>query len=264
MKIWTIANQKGGVGKTTTVVTLAGWLRERGHRVLLADLDPQASLTTYFARDSDAATRSIYNLFDDRQMPALDLVLNTGGEHDLSLLAAVPAMATLDRQLGSRQGQGLILRQALAPLAEHFDNILLDCPPTLGILMINALAAADRVVVPTQTEHLALKGLERMIRTLAMVNRSRPVHLQHLIVPTMFDRRTRAANHALQELRERYQGQGLWDGVVPVDTRFREASEQGVPLPVLAPDSRGAQAFLALLEHLLALDENAGGVQVVA
>lgn len=264
MKIWTVANQKGGVGKTTTVVTLAGWLREQGHRVLLVDLDPQASLTSYFSQDAEAAQRSVYNLFDDRQARAVDLVLNDTGEHDLALLGAVPALATLDRQLGSRQGQGLVLRQALAPLAVHYDNVLLDCPPTLGILMINALAAADRVVVPTQTEHLALKGLERMTRTLEMVNRSRPRHLEHLIVPTMFDRRTRASNHALEELRSRYPAPVLWSGVVPVDTRFREASEQGKPLSRLAPDSRGAEAFRCLLDDLLALDSAEASERVVA
>lgn len=264
MKIWTVANQKGGVGKTTAVVTLAGWLQERGHRVLLVDLDPQASLTSYFSEDSGAAERSVYNLFDDRETRAIDLLLNTRGEHGLELLGAVSALATLDRQLGSQKGQGLILRQALAPLAGHFDNVLLDCPPTLGVLMINALAAADRVVVPTQTEHLALKGLERMTRTLEMVNRSRPRHLEHLIVPTMFDRRTRASNHALEELRNRYQAPTLWSGVVPIDTRFREASEQGKPLSQLAPESRGAQAFSSLLDDLLALDRDADDERVVA
>lgn len=263
MKIWTVANQKGGVGKTTAVVTLAGWLQERGHRVLLVDLDPQASLTSYFSQDAEAASRSVYNLFDDRRTRAADLLLHTAGDGP-ALLAAVPALATLDRQLGSQKGQGLILRQALAPLAGQFDNVLLDCPPTLGILMINALAAADRVVVPTQTEHLALKGLERMTRTLEMVNRSRPRRLQHLIVPTMFDRRTRASIHALEELRSRYQGPELWSGVVPVDTRFREASEQGKSLSQLAPGSRGAEAFLCLLDDLLALDHDEADERVVA
>lgn len=265
MKIWTVANQKGGVGKTTTVVTLAGWLRERGRRVLLVDLDPQASLTSYFGKDVEASQRSVYDLFQNPKAKALDMILESGDEYSLSILGAVPALATLDRQLGSQQGQGLLLRQALAPLAGHFDNVLLDCPPTLGILMINALAAADRVIVPTQTEHLSLKGLERMTRTLEMVNRSRPHHLQHLIVPTMFDRRTRAANHALEELRARYAEPTLWSGIVPVDTRFREASEQGRPLSRLAPESRGAQAFSALLDDLLMLDEaDAANERVVA
>lgn len=264
MKIWTVANQKGGVGKTTTVVTLAGWLQERGYRVLLVDLDPQASLTSYFSRDAEAAERSVYTLFDERQTNALDLLLSTGDGQGPALIGGVSALATLDKQLGSQKGQGLILRQALAPLAGHFDNVLLDCPPSLGILMINALAAADRVIVPTQTEHLALKGLERMIRTLEMVNRSRPRRLEHLVVPTMFDRRTRASKHALEELRNRYQDDTLWSGVVPVDTRFREASEQGVPLSRLAPDSRGAETFLSLLDYLLALDHDAAGERVVA
>lgn len=250
MQSWTIANQKGGVGKTTMVVTLAGWLAKADRPALLLDLDPQASLSGYFGIDAEGVEASLYDLFRPDGAPPIEQVTVPTAVQGIDLVPASPAMATLDRQLGSRHGQGLVLSRAIRQVADRYDVVMLDCPPTLGVLMINALAACDGVLIPTQTEHLALQGLERMMRTLAMVGRSLGLDVDHLVVPTMFDRRTRASIQALRQLRRDFP-RSLWGDVVPVDTRFREASTRGVPLPQLAPGSRGARAFGELLEHLL-------------
>ncbi len=253
MDVWAVANQKGGVGKTTTAVTLAGHLVRRGRRVLLVDLDPHGSMTAYFGNDPDALENSLYRLFQGRgavpETPARDILLPTGID-GLGLLPASTALATLDRQLGSQEGKGLVIRHALAGLEGEFDHALIDCPPLLGILMVNALAACRRLILPVQTEHLALKGLERMMRTLQMIMRARRDTLDWIIVPTMFDRRTRAALDSLRQLRETY-GEKVWDAVIPVDTKFREASKKGVPLPMMLPSARGARAYEALLRTLL-------------
>lgn len=251
MTVWAVANQKGGVGKTTTAVSLAGLLARRGASVLLVDMDPHGSMSSYFGQDPEAPEGSVYDLFTQTPSDAMTprLIVATAVQN-LSLLPACTAMATLDRQLGARQGKGLILKKALAGVSDRFDHILLDCPPMLGVLMVNALAACDRLIVPVQTEHLALKGLERMLRTVEMILRSRPNGLPCHIVPTLYDRRTRASQDALHTLQENH-GDRLWNGEIPVDTRFREASRQGQPLTVLHPWSRGSQAYRQLLSDLL-------------
>lgn len=249
MKTWTVSNQKGGVGKTTTVVSLAGWMAERGLEVLVVDMDPQASLTGYFGVDGDGARASVYDLFMDQAPKALPELTCDSGVSGITLAPASSAMATLDRQLGAKKGQGLVLAAALAGVADRYEHVLVDCPPTLGVLMINALAAGDRLLLPVQTEHLAIKGLERMLRTLEMVNRSRTDALNPLIIPCMFDRRTRAAVQSLDYLRDTY-AEMLWNEVIPIDTQFREASKLGVPISGTTPSSRGARAYLKLLEDL--------------
>lgn len=249
MKVWAVANQKGGVGKTTTTVNLGGLLANRGQRVLLVDLDPHGSLTSYFGFDPETIAPSVYHLFDVQPKPTETAVRATEIAN-ISVLPASTALATLDRQLGGRVGMGLVVRNALQALSSQFDAALIDCPPMLGVLMVNALAACDELLVPVQTEFLALKGLERMVHTLDMVQRSRKTPLAWRIVPTLFDRRTRASLEALRELRTAY-GDRVWGGAIPVDTQFREASRHGLPLTVEQPWARGSQAYRRLLDDLL-------------
>jgi chromosome partitioning protein len=252
MKIWTVANQKGGVGKTTTTVNLGGLLAQRGQQVLLVDLDPHGSLTSYFGYDPETVSPSVYDLFaGEAERAVVEAALLKTPVAGLWLLPASTALATLDRQLGARSGMGLIIRRSLHSLADRFGFAAIDCPPMLGVLMVNALAACDELLVPVQTEFLALKGLERMVHTLNMIQRSRRTPLRYTIVPTLFDRRTRASVDSLRELRATY-GEQIWADAVPVDTQFREASKDGLPLTVQHPWSRGSQAYRRLLDSLLA------------
>ncbi|TCV94175.1 chromosome partitioning protein [Luteibacter rhizovicinus] len=252
MVVWAVANQKGGVGKTTTTVALGSMLASRGERALMVDMDPHASLSGYVGVEN-GAHGSIYDLFGSSGSapPASSLVHATAYER-LSVLPASSAMITLDRQVGTRAGMGLVLSQALAGLAEDFDHVLIDCPPTLGVLMVNALAASDRLLVPTQTEALALAGLERMLRSLGMIERSRGRPLPRTIVPTMYDARTHASRACLEQLREKY-GDAVSATVIPTDTQIREASAAGVPLASWSAARRGGLAYRQLLDELLAM-----------
>ena len=255
MIVWTVSNQKGGVGKTTTAVTVGGLLAQQGKRVLLMDLDPQGSLTSYLRLDPDGIEYSVYTLFDakasGKSADSLDSVLYPTGVEGMTLMPASTAMATLDRQLGARDGMGLVIVDALKRLSDRFDYVLMDCPPMLGILMVNALAACQQLLIPVQTEFLALKGLERMLHTLQMIGRARGGTLAYTIIPTFFDRRTRASMDALRAMRDEY-GDHLWSRVIPVDTQFREASRAGTPINLYNPSARGTEAYASLVRWLQA------------
>ncbi len=264
MKTWTIANQKGGVGKTTTTVTLGGLLTSWGFRTLLVDIDPHGSLTSYFRYDPDAIEQGVYSLFQaaakKQALDAATLIHRTGTD-GLDLLPASLALATLDRQAVRQEGMGLVLQRSLETLSASYDYVLIDCPPMLGVLLINALAACDQLIVPVQTEFLALKGLERMQHTLKMVLRSRATPLPYTIVPTMYDRRTRASRDSMKILQESYPSH-LWQAVIPVDTQFREASRAGIPPPQFNPRARGVTAYASLLEQLQHHGMNARGMEL--
>jgi chromosome partitioning protein len=253
MTVWAVANQKGGVGKTTTTVSLAGLLAAWGFRTLMIDVDPHGSLTSYFRLDPDDLDDSSYRLFEaaaeQRALDPHSLVRDTGTD-GLGLIPASIALATLDRQSARLAGLGLVLQRAVRELQADFDYILIDCPPVLGVLLINALAACERLIVPVQTEFLAIKGLERLQHTLRMVTRARPSPMDVVLVPTFYDQRTRASRDSLAMLRRDYASQ-LWDDLIPIDTQFREASREGLPPAVYDPRARGVQAYARLLEHLV-------------
>ncbi|MBO2700042.1 AAA family ATPase [Shewanella algae] len=254
MKVWTIANQKGGVGKTTTVASLAGTLAKRGQRVLMIDTDPHASLGYYLGIDSEEVPGSLYDLFLAHKNLDTSLVKQHAvptSVEGVDLLAATMALATLDRALGHQEGMGLVLRNILKSVEDDYDVALVDCPPVLGVLMVNALAASQHIVIPVQTEFLAIKGLDRMIKTMELMGRSKKTRYSYSIVPTMYDRRTKASPAALQHLGEVY-GDTLWPDVIPVDTKFRDASLAHLPASHYAPISRGVKAYERLLDYLLA------------
>ncbi|WP_372966014.1 ParA family protein [Marinobacter sp.] len=254
MRIWAVANQKGGVGKTTSVVALGGLLAQRGERVLVVDLDPHGSLTTWFGYDPDSLAHSVFDLFQyqgkvPEGLPA-QLIKDTRCP-GLSLMPASTALATLERKMVGVGGMGLVVSHALAQIWDDFDYVILDNTPSLGVLMVNALAAAQHLVIPVQTEFLAIKGLERMLHTLQMIMRSQNNELPYTIVPTMYDRRTQASVKSLNLLRKTYSDH-LWRFAVPVDTKFRDASEQGVIPSALDSNTHGVRAYRHLLDDILA------------
>ena len=252
VKVWSVCNQKGGVGKTTTAVTLAGLLAQRQQNILLIDLDPHGSMSSYFGINPDDTEDTVYSLFEEGAS-TLSILANTQATDisGISLLPASTGLATLDRQMSARPGLGLVLKTALQRVSKRFDHVIIDSPPMLGVLMVNALVACEKLLVPVQTEFLALKGLERMETTLAMICKSSGIAPDILIVPTLYDQRTRASVQTLEVLRRDFATQ-LWESLIPVDTRFRDAAKIGKPLSYLQPNSRGVEAYSRLLDDLLA------------
>jgi chromosome partitioning protein len=258
-RIYAFANQKGGVGKTTTAVNLGASLAEAGCRVLLVDADPQANATSSLGVTPTEVRSSLYDVLIRRQA-ASDSVVPTTHEL-LSLLPSAPGLAGAEVEMVSVLAREYLMRRALETLTREYTHILIDCPPSLGLLTVNALAAAaDGVIVPIQCEYLALEGLGRLWHTVQMVRESlNPALFISGMVLTMYDPRTNLSDQVVAEVRNHFPEQ-TFDTVIPRSVRLSEAPSYGRTILQYAPSSTGARAYQALARELLEREALDGGV----
>jgi chromosome partitioning protein len=246
-RVLAVANQKGGVAKTTTVHSLGVALAELGARVLLVDLDPQACLTYSVGLDPDALDRSIHDVFV-RRVPVSEVLRPICP--NLDIVPATIDLAGSEVLLLTRTGREHVLTRALGPLGPRYDTVLVDCPPSLGVLTINGLTAAEAVLVPLQCEALSHRGVGQLLETIDDVRSfSNPNLAVRGIVPTMFDGRTRHGREILDGVGARY-GLPVLEPAIRKSIRFAEAPGQGRSILEHAPDSPGAQAYRALARDL--------------
>lgn len=252
-RIYTFVNQKGGVGKTTTAISLAACLAQLRQRVLLVDLDPQANATSCLGIDRRQVRSGTYDIII-QSVPIMNLVLRNA-RFGLSLLPSSIALAGAEIELVSELGRESRLKNALQPAIASYDYILVDCPPSLGLLTLNGLvAAADGIIIPVQCEYLALEGLGQLSST---INRVRAALFPDLtirgVVLTMFDGRTRLSNDVVKEVQRFFPNQ-VFRTIIPRSIRLAEAPSYGQPISIYAPASLGAQAYFELTRELLAGD----------
>jgi chromosome partitioning protein len=240
--VYAVANQKGGVAKTTTVHALGAALAEKGRRVLLVDLDPQACLTFSAGTDPNSLDRSLYDVFVNR-VAAASVLIKVG---ELHLLPASIDLAGAEVHLLTRAGREYGLSRALEPLKGSYDVVLIDCPPSLGILTINGLTAADQVLVPLQCETLGQRGVEQLLQTIEDVRAyTNPKLRVRGVIPTMFDSRTRLGRQVLEDVRGRF-GLEILEPPVPKSVRVAEAPARGRSVLEHAAASASAEAYRQL------------------
>jgi chromosome partitioning protein len=246
-KVYAVANQKGGVGKTTTAVNLASCAAAEGNQTLLVDLDPQCNATVALGGDRDLHPSSYDCLTGETSVAE---AARPAGPDNLWIVPANKDLAGAAVELPRMEGSETRLRDRLGPLRERFAVTLLDCPPALGPVSVNALTAADRVIVPVQAEYLALEGLVQFLETLSLIRRELNPQLEVSgLLVTMHDERTRLAQDVEAELRDHFDGM-VFETVIPRSVRVAESPSYGLPVTEHAPSSRGATAYRALAKEL--------------
>ncbi|MBT3189824.1 MAG: ParA family protein [Anaerolineae bacterium] len=253
-RIYTLVNQKGGVGKTTTAINLGAYLSQHGQRVLIVDIDPQSNATSCLGIDKHSVEKGSYQALLGEYPPASLILKNE--RLDLSLLPSSPSLAGAEIELVDQTERNTRLRNALTALNGDFDYILLDCPPSLGLLTINGLMAAqDGVIIPVQCEYLALEGLGQLTQTIHQVRSALYPDLRvRGVVLTMFDSRTNLANDVVSEVNNHFPKQ-VFKAVIPRSIRLAEAPSYGLPISEYAPNSVGAKAYDALAKELMEGDK---------
>ncbi len=248
-RIYALANQKGGVGKTTTAVNLGAYLADAGKRVLLVDVDPQGNATSSLGVDKSALSRSMYDVLIGAE-PAANVVMLTA-RLGLDLLPSTPHLAGAEVEMVELTGREMRLRRALDAVRARYDYVLIDTPPSLGMLTVNALTASDGVLIPVQCEYLPLEGLSQLLQTIELVRQNlNPGLTVRGLVMTMYDARTNLARQVVDEVRTHF-ASSVFRSIIPRSIRLGEAPSYGEPIISYSPESSGGRAYAALCQELL-------------
>lgn len=247
--IYAMAQQKGGVGKTTSTINLGAALAEQGHKILLIDMDPQEALSAVAGIDMMKISKTIYDVLRDPKFELSNAIIKT--EHNFDLVAATIDLAAAEMGLANEPARDLLLREKLSEV-EGYTRILIDCPPSLGFLTLNALAAASRIIIPVQTQFLALRGMQILMETINKVKLRINKKMKIVgVLPTMFDSRTVHSKEALEELKETYK-ELVFETLIPQTVKISDSTVSGKPLVYFNSNSTAAKAYrnLALeVEH---------------
>ncbi len=250
-RVIAIANQKGGVGKTTTAINLGAALAVAEKRTLVVDIDPQGNATSGLGLDQNDGRPNTYDVLVGER-PASEAVTKNVHFPLLDLMPSTQDLVGAEIELVQARQRESVLRRALEPLRDHYDYILVDCPPSLGLLTLNTLTAADSVLIPIQCEFYALEGLSQLLNTIRLVQKGLNAHLDiEGVLLTMYDRRLNLSRQVAAEARE-YFGAKVYRTAIPRNVRLAEAPSFGQPIVVYDVISQGAQAYLALAKEVLA------------
>ncbi len=252
-RIIAITNQKGGVGKTTTAVNLAATLAEAGQRVLLLDFDPQGNASSGLGVERSEIRSSIYDVITGNS--GIEETILRDWMENLDLIPADMSLAACDAELADVENKNLILRGALRPLREKYEYLLIDCPPSLGTITVNALSAADTVLIPIQCEYYALEGLRQVLSSIEIVQEAlNPSLLIEGIVFTMYDGRIRLSQEVVKTVRKNFRG-NIFQSMIPRNVRLAEAPSHGLPITAYDSASSGAESYRKLAVEVMNREE---------
>ncbi|MFC0300414.1 ParA family protein [Virgibacillus soli] len=255
-KVISVANQKGGVGKTTSSVNLSASLAQLGNKVLLVDIDPQGNATSGVGINKADANKCVYDVLVE-EIPAKEVRITTSFDN-LDIIPATIQLAGAEIELVPTISREIRLKKAIDEVREDYDYVIIDCPPSLGLLTINALTASDTVIIPVQCEYYALEGLSQLLNTIRLVQKhlNKTLMIEGVLL-TMLDARTNLGLQVIEEVKKYFQDK-VYNAIIPRNVRLGEAPSHGKPITIYDPKSRGAEVYLELAKEVMMSDTKVG------